>query len=141
MVGYGRKDLQKRKVLSLEWKSEGVMDDESGESMEPMEEVPLIQLHGQGRIRAISARLTEGSRELIPKTRGVDSMPPKMPEVTRSLQSTSKRKGSGREDPSTANPSTAKSHQLLGDIVPQNPHRVSAPGPRCVTYGVTQLPY
>jgi len=34
--------LQKRKVLSLEWKSEGVMDDESGESMELMEEVPLI---------------------------------------------------------------------------------------------------
>jgi len=32
--------LQKRKVLSLteEW---GVMDDESGKSMEPMEEVPL----------------------------------------------------------------------------------------------------
>ena len=24
-VGYGGKDLQKRKVLSLEWKSEGVM--------------------------------------------------------------------------------------------------------------------
>ena len=44
MVGYGGKDLQKRKVLSLEWKSEGVMDDESGEAMEPMEEVPLIQL-------------------------------------------------------------------------------------------------
>ena len=46
MVGYGGKDLQKRKVLSLEWKSEGVMDDESGESMEPMEEagLPLIQL-------------------------------------------------------------------------------------------------
>ena len=42
--GYGGKDLQKRKVLSLEWKSEGVMDDESGESMEQMEEVPLIQL-------------------------------------------------------------------------------------------------
>ena len=39
--GYDGKDLQKRKVLSLEWKSEGVMDDESGESMEPMEEVPL----------------------------------------------------------------------------------------------------
>ena len=44
MVGYGGKNLQKRKVLSLEWKSEGVMDDESGESMELMEEVPLIQL-------------------------------------------------------------------------------------------------
>ena len=37
-------DLQKRKVLSLKWKSEGVMDDESGESMEPMEEVPLKEL-------------------------------------------------------------------------------------------------
>jgi len=36
--------LQKRKVLSLEWKSEGVMDDESGESMELMEEVPLKEL-------------------------------------------------------------------------------------------------
>ena len=44
MVGYGGKDWQKRKVLSPEWKSEGVMDDESGESMEPMEEVPLVQL-------------------------------------------------------------------------------------------------
>jgi len=36
--------LQKRKVLSLEWKSEGVMDDESGELMELMEEVPLNEL-------------------------------------------------------------------------------------------------
>ena len=44
MVGYGGKDLQKRKVLSLEWKSKGVMDDESGESMELMEEVPLEEL-------------------------------------------------------------------------------------------------
>jgi len=26
--------MQERKVLSLEWKSEGVMDDERGESME-----------------------------------------------------------------------------------------------------------
>jgi len=38
------KDLQKRKVLSLEWKSEGVIDDESGESMELMEEMPLKEL-------------------------------------------------------------------------------------------------
>ena len=44
-MGYAGKDLQKRKVLSLEWKSEGVMDDESGELMEPMEEVPLKELH------------------------------------------------------------------------------------------------
>jgi len=36
--------LQKRKVLSLEWKSEGVMDHESGELMELMEEVPLKKL-------------------------------------------------------------------------------------------------
>ena len=44
MVGYGGKDLQKRKVLSLEWKSEEVMDDESGESMEPMGEAELERL-------------------------------------------------------------------------------------------------
>ena len=43
-ASYGGKDLQKRKVLSLEWKSEGMMDDESGESKEPMEEVPLKEL-------------------------------------------------------------------------------------------------
>ena len=42
MVGYGGKDLQKRKVLGLEWKSERVMDDESGESMEPMEETYFV---------------------------------------------------------------------------------------------------
>jgi len=28
---YGDNDLQKRKALSLQWKNEGVMDDESGE--------------------------------------------------------------------------------------------------------------
>jgi len=39
--------------------SEGVMDDESGESLKLMEEV-----------REISAWLTEKSRELIPETRG-----------------------------------------------------------------------
>jgi len=42
--GYSGKDLQKRKVLSRDWKSERVMDDESGESMELMEEVPLKEL-------------------------------------------------------------------------------------------------
>jgi len=36
--------LQKRNVLSLESWSEEVVDDESGESMEPMEEVPLKEL-------------------------------------------------------------------------------------------------
>ena len=36
--------MQRRKVLSLEWKSEGVIDDESGESMELMEEMPLKEL-------------------------------------------------------------------------------------------------
>jgi len=44
------------------------MDDESGESMELMEEVPPGT--GRGRIGEISAWLTEGSRELIPETRG-----------------------------------------------------------------------
>jgi len=36
--------LQERKVLSLGGKSEGVMDDERGKSMQLMEEVPLIRL-------------------------------------------------------------------------------------------------
>ena len=36
--------MQKRKVLSLEWKSEAVMDDESGESMELMEEMPVKEM-------------------------------------------------------------------------------------------------
>ena len=31
-------------MLNLEWKSEWVMDDESGESMDLMEEVPLKEL-------------------------------------------------------------------------------------------------
>ena len=45
MVGYGGKDLQKRTVLSLEWKTEEVIDDESGEFMELVEEeVPLKEL-------------------------------------------------------------------------------------------------
>jgi len=35
---------KKRKVLSLEWKSEGVVDDGSGELMEPMGEMPLVGL-------------------------------------------------------------------------------------------------
>ena len=42
--GYGGKDSQKRKVFSQEWKSWGMMYDESGESMEPVEEVPLKEL-------------------------------------------------------------------------------------------------
>jgi len=47
------------------------MDDESGESMEPKEEVPLIQL-GKAELETgeISAWLMEGSRELIAETRG-----------------------------------------------------------------------
>jgi len=40
LVGHGPWVLTIRKVLSLEWKSEGVMDDESGESTE--QEVPAI---------------------------------------------------------------------------------------------------
>ena len=36
--------MQKRKVLILECKSERVMDDESGELMELIEEMPLKEL-------------------------------------------------------------------------------------------------
>jgi len=49
---YGGKDLQKRKVLSLELKSEGVMDDESGELMELMEKVPLKEL-GDAKVKRL----------------------------------------------------------------------------------------
>ena len=42
----------------------GVIDDESGESVEPMEEVPLIEL---GESELDRAWLTERSRELIPE--------------------------------------------------------------------------
>ena len=62
--GYGGNDLQKRKVLSLEWKNGGVINDESGESMEPMEEVPLIGL-GESELEKINAWLTERSRVII----------------------------------------------------------------------------
>ena len=48
--------MQKRKVLSLEWKSEGVMDDESGELMEPMEEVPLKRLSESELERLVRGR-------------------------------------------------------------------------------------
>ena len=67
MVGYGEKDLQKRKVLSLEWKSEGVMDesmDESGESMEPMEEVILIQL-GEAELERLVRGWRRGARSWL----------------------------------------------------------------------------
>jgi len=50
--------LPKRKVvLSLKWKSGGVMDDESGESMELMEEVSLKEL-GEAELE----RLVHGLR-------------------------------------------------------------------------------
>jgi len=57
-VGYGGKDLQKRKVLSLDWKSEGVMDDESGELVELMEEVPLKELGDAKLERFVTDRRT-----------------------------------------------------------------------------------
>ena len=70
--GYGGKGMQKRKVLSQTWNSEGLeTDDESGESMELMEEVPLIGLVWV-RIGEINMcmHLTEKRRELIPEMRG-----------------------------------------------------------------------
>ena len=44
--------MQKRKVLTLEWKSEGVMDDDSGELMELMEEVALKEL-GEAKVERL----------------------------------------------------------------------------------------
>ena len=45
------------------------MDDESGESMELMEEVLLKELGEAELERLVRAWLTEGSRELIPEMR------------------------------------------------------------------------
>jgi len=45
------------------------MVDESGESMELLEEVPLKEL-GEAELERFSARLMERSRELILETRG-----------------------------------------------------------------------
>jgi len=58
--GYSWKDLQKRKVLSPEWKSEGVTDDESGESMELTEEVPLKGL-GESGLERLEKQREAGS--------------------------------------------------------------------------------
>ena len=40
---YGGKDFWKRYVFSLEWKSEGVMDDDSGDSEEDEGEEDLLR--------------------------------------------------------------------------------------------------
>ena len=58
--------MQKKKVLSLEWKSEGVIDGESGESMELMEEVPLKELgksEFEKLVRGRRRKLGVGSRD------------------------------------------------------------------------------
>ena len=60
--------MQKRKVLSLEWKSEVVMDDENGELMELVEEMPVKELT-DAKVE-IDAWLTKGSQKLVPETRG-----------------------------------------------------------------------
>jgi len=46
------------------------MNDESGESMELTQEVPLKELGEAELERLVHAWLTEESRELIPETRG-----------------------------------------------------------------------
>ena len=51
--------MQKRKVLSLEQKSQGVMYDESGESMELMEEMPLKEL-GEAELERLVRGVDEG---------------------------------------------------------------------------------
>ena len=62
--------MQKRKVLSLECKSEGVMNDESGESMDGTGGESTTQRTGCVRIEEVRAWSTERSRELSPETRG-----------------------------------------------------------------------
>jgi len=61
---YGGKDLWKRYVLSWEWKSKGVMDDDSGEFMERAELVSV------GR----SEYKMERRHEAVEEKQGVDSL-------------------------------------------------------------------
>ena len=69
-VGYSGKDLQKRKVLSLEWKSEGAMDDESGDRVHGTGGGSATERTDWCKSAEISAWLTKGSRKLVPETRG-----------------------------------------------------------------------
>jgi len=57
-------------VLSLQCKSEGVMNDESGESINGTGGESTTQRTGCVRIEEVRAWSTERSRELIPETRG-----------------------------------------------------------------------
>ena len=53
MVGvgvYGRQCFWKRYVFSLEWKTEGVMDDDSGDSEEDEGENSSSQVHSADRL-------------------------------------------------------------------------------------------
>jgi len=60
--------MQKRKVLSLERKSEGVMVDEWW--VDGTDGRSATKKAGWGRVGEISAGLTERSRKLIPETEG-----------------------------------------------------------------------
>ena len=51
-----------------------MVDNDSGKLMEPMGKVPLVGLGNQIRTGKISAWLMARSRELIPETRGSDSL-------------------------------------------------------------------
>ena len=57
--------MQKRKVLSLEWKSEGVTDDESGELIELVEEMPLKELGDCHRMEPSTPRKQHNPISLI----------------------------------------------------------------------------
>ena len=64
-----------RKVLSLEWKSKGVMDDESGESMELVEEVPLEEL-GEAELERLVRGWRRGAGSWFQRREEAEVMPP-----------------------------------------------------------------
>jgi len=61
LADYGGKDLWKRRVLSLEWNSECVMEGESGEQVGGELEIECDIIS-----RVFCARLAEWDRKLIP---------------------------------------------------------------------------
>ena len=64
----GGKDFGKRQVLSLKWNSEGVMDGESGESMEEEEETDVGRGESQRQrdwYEVVGENLEVGSRDEV----------------------------------------------------------------------------
>ena len=62
---YGGKDFWKRYVFSLEWKSEGVMDDDSGDSEEDEGEEDWLRQGWRSELRELNWRWTARNFQML----------------------------------------------------------------------------